>query len=1059
MNTEDLHVALQQSFSPDSNLRDPAEKLIKNLKYVQGSAVMLLQIAAEKQVQFEVRQAAAIHLKNLCKDSWDQKRSITGLILSTVDGTEQVILDDETKNHVRANVVDALLTETEKSIQDLMAESLHYIATHDYPDRWPNLLPTLLQTISQSENGTPQMLHIHNGLVALRKLCKRYEYKPKEARGPLNQIADLSFPLLLPLAQRLLEDNSLEAALTLKLILKIFWSSTQFFLPHSAGGSSFLSLSNPQIMQPWFDVLSNTLAKPLADQPATLEERNAWPWWKAKKWSARIMSRLFARYGIPAYAEKEAKVFAQYFVQHVAPLFLGPVCETLNLRPSGQFCTDRVLYFCLTFVDHAIELAPTYKMLKPHLDFILFKVCFPSVCFTKEDIVLFDEDPHEFVHKQNSPMGEFYDPRLSAITVVDNLVKHRGQDVITGLLSFLNNILQNYSNGSQSHVEKDGCLLILGSLSVTLFKKKKYSSQIEPLFVTHIFPDFQSPISYLRSRACWMVQQFHFMKLSDGGNLNTLIQSVLQALSDPALPVQIEASKALRYLIKVDGAHETLIPVLPQILEQYFRIMNEIGNDEVVLALQNIIDQFGDQIEPHAFALVSQLSNAFSSYIVTGEDDDDAAMAAAQCLECISTVLKGVCERPDLYRKLEPLILPMLKHILGNEGEYVEYLEYGFDILTFLTFFQDDITPQLWEFFPMIYIAFDRWASDYLNIMVPVIDNFIGKAPQTFLSGVAVMPTGNISYIDLIFLMVKKTVVIEKAPENEIRKALSLYMCILHNCPGQVDNYLPTIFETVLAKLGTSILDKIPLTRISIFQVIGSALHYNPQLALAELEKRGVTAQVFAQWMTDSEEMDTWLPRKITVLGLSSILLIPTSSLPSTISSAVPQLITSVTGMMEKMQQDAEIIQNDVEKSDEEKSWFNDEDDLKGYGEDEDVHNVEDEAYLDAFAHMDANDDIAKFLMGDAWGDDDDDDDDYVSPLDDIDTLIFYANALKSAFDREPVVSFSLFYTILSLPVPKKQSHIFFLSQIASTLPQETLSRYQQLATAAIEQSKRDTIS
>ena len=50
MNTEDLHVALQQSFSPDANLRDPAEKLIKGLKYVGGASLMLVQIAAEKQV-------------------------------------------------------------------------------------------------------------------------------------------------------------------------------------------------------------------------------------------------------------------------------------------------------------------------------------------------------------------------------------------------------------------------------------------------------------------------------------------------------------------------------------------------------------------------------------------------------------------------------------------------------------------------------------------------------------------------------------------------------------------------------------------------------------------------------------------------------------------------------------------------------------------------------------------------------------------------------------------------------------------------------------------------
>jgi len=50
MNTEALHVVLQQSFSPDASLRDPAERTIRNLKNIEGASVMLLQVAAEKQV-------------------------------------------------------------------------------------------------------------------------------------------------------------------------------------------------------------------------------------------------------------------------------------------------------------------------------------------------------------------------------------------------------------------------------------------------------------------------------------------------------------------------------------------------------------------------------------------------------------------------------------------------------------------------------------------------------------------------------------------------------------------------------------------------------------------------------------------------------------------------------------------------------------------------------------------------------------------------------------------------------------------------------------------------
>ena len=50
MDVEQLHVVLQQSFSPDANLRGPAEETIRNLKHVKGATTLLLQVAAEKQV-------------------------------------------------------------------------------------------------------------------------------------------------------------------------------------------------------------------------------------------------------------------------------------------------------------------------------------------------------------------------------------------------------------------------------------------------------------------------------------------------------------------------------------------------------------------------------------------------------------------------------------------------------------------------------------------------------------------------------------------------------------------------------------------------------------------------------------------------------------------------------------------------------------------------------------------------------------------------------------------------------------------------------------------------
>jgi len=295
---------------------------------------LLIQIAAEKQVQYEVRQAAAIQLKNICRECWAERVSFSGSPLAPLEEEDEnsggkekkpPIITDEDKSVVRIGITDALLNEHEKSIRDILAETIHSIAIHDYPEQWPSLLPTLLNVISLNNDPT-QALRVHNALLAMRKICKRYEYKSKELRGPLNDIVVQAFPMLLPLAQRLTlpDEHSLEAALMLKQIFKIFWSSTQFYLPLNG------PLSSPEAIDPWFAVIRIVLSKPLPEastgleprnQPTSVEERNAWPWWKVKKWAVQIMSRLFSRYGMPSYAEDEESREQAPVLRHLSEEF------------------------------------------------------------------------------------------------------------------------------------------------------------------------------------------------------------------------------------------------------------------------------------------------------------------------------------------------------------------------------------------------------------------------------------------------------------------------------------------------------------------------------------------------------------------------------------------------------------------------------------------------------------------------------------------------------------------------------------------------------------------
>ena len=74
MNEENLQALttyLQQTMSPDINLRKPAEDFLKSVEGQHGYAMLLLaMLGTERQVAMDIKLAAAIAFKNFIKRNW-----------------------------------------------------------------------------------------------------------------------------------------------------------------------------------------------------------------------------------------------------------------------------------------------------------------------------------------------------------------------------------------------------------------------------------------------------------------------------------------------------------------------------------------------------------------------------------------------------------------------------------------------------------------------------------------------------------------------------------------------------------------------------------------------------------------------------------------------------------------------------------------------------------------------------------------------------------------------------------------------------------------------------
>ncbi|GMH72752.1 hypothetical protein TrST_g12124 [Triparma strigata] len=1033
---DNLCQALSMSFSPDKTTRNSAEAALASIKGIPGACPLLLQVVSTKTIDPSMRTAASINFKNTVRSQWINKDN------------PALQVHEADKPTIKPMLVELIMVETQKNIRSVLAEALYHMSISEYPHSWPELLPSLLNNIRVGgSNG--DATRVYGSLYALRKLCKRFEYKPTpEGRAPLVQIVKEGFPLLREMLGTLLHQDGEDVGMIVKQTIKVFWSCTQFNL-------NTLTFED---LRPWFNMLHSLMAKklPAESMPQGDDEREKWVWWKVKKWTIQIMTRLYSRYGNPKATEAGLESFATQFSTTVAPTFLEAVCGTLALRSQNEFCSDRVMMLCLSFLDTAIEQKATYKLLKPHLDFLLYNVCYNVLKLKQSDIEAFENDPHEYIARQNDLMSEFVDPSMAAMQLIEDLMKYRTSTVAAPLVTFLVTILNNYTNAppqTRDHLGFDAALHILGCLQAFLKKKKNnYVDSLPGLMIQHVLPCFNSSVGFIRRRACWMTTQFFNVQL-DEASFRTLTEAVLQRLNDPSLAVQVEAGKAFRYILEVPGTENSLLPVLPKILNEYFRIMQEISNEYVVSALDVIVEKFGEHISPHAISLVENLSRSFLQYCDVDDDEEDmeAAVAATQCLECIATVLRVVQDNEALFATFEPMLCPIIVKIMDKEGELIDCLEHGIDLITFLTYFQTKFSPMLWDLFPHIFTAFHEFAFDYVGMMVTPIDNFITKDFEGFCNR---KTPDNVPYIDLVYGMSKKVLEAgDMAEEAEIRKALHLFLSIFHIASQKpeskpfVDRYVHSTNDITIAKLQEEKDKDFATTRVQCYTVIGSLLFYNAELEMGELEQRGMVEPIMKKWIEDAAEIDKYGSKKATVLGWLALLSMGSERLER--NGINPALV--VRGVIELGQSLSEDYNDRLNNN------FDDEEEDEGAmppmppdGFDDDEFEgatLDDAGDEDGDINIAGNADYQRVISGDPmmmmggfgaddWGDDDDDDD-FESPLDDVNEIVLIEDVLNRFAAAEPQK----------------------FEAIKSTLPAETLNQVAGLFAIAAEARTKATTS
>jgi hypothetical protein len=232
----------------------------------------------------------------------------------------------------------------------------------------------------------------------------------------------------------------------------------------------------------------------------------------------------------------------------------------------------------------------------------------------------------------------------------------------------------------------------------------------------------------------------------------------------------------------------------------------------------------------------------------------------------------------------------------------------------------------------------------------------------------------------------------EPTEELDIIAACRLLYSLFHNCFGKIDEVVPPIVHLICAKMSSE--QSTESTLRNIFGVIASAFHYNPVITIGTMEKLGCTEAVFKLWMSDLTRFKSLLDKKMFVLGVMSLLKIPSSNLPLSLQTHLKLVIQAA---MKVLADSIQIGKNQSEEEEEEE----DEDFEKyeqlleqgGYDSNEDAEDVPDDKYLAILRELKAEAEFNSQYMYDEDGGEE-----YSSMLDEVDEVAFFLQTLQGMY-------------------------------------------------------------
>ncbi|KAF9481128.1 ARM repeat-containing protein [Pholiota conissans] len=1026
------------TYNPDPNVRKAAELQIRKIGNEEGMITAILQIIAADSIDIATRQACSVWLKN---------RIHTSYSIETSRRPDQVVISPAEREAIRVNILPLIATAPSNSIALQLANILKSVVAYDFPSKWPTLVAEI-QRLLLSNN----IREVHAGCVATLEAVRAFRFRQKNDVLPA-MIAEI-FPTLVKIAGSMIQQPitaSQDIPSMLHLILKAYRTTIVINLSkHQQSAESLV---------PWGQLLFAVvnLRLPKEAVPEDVEEREKCEWWKAKKWAYAVLGRLFHRYGnpsqMPSTLQLEYIDFAKHFVTAFAPEILNIYFRQVELFVSNQeWLSSKCQYQIFQFFTECVKPKSTWVQLKPHFDSLVSSFVFPQLSFNQSRRELWDSDPIDYVRVSVDEYETFTTPVAAATTFLLSLAGNRTKVTFLPILGFINTILRE----RRAPEERFGALNMTAALGRQIMKHPDVKGNMEQFMLQFVSPELESPEPYLRAISLEILGTVtkHGLQWSSEEVLSKHFQATYRALDDEAFPVKVQAALALtEMIIAHESVRTSVAPQVGKVIQDLLKMSDEADLDILNNSMEVMVDQFQTELLPVAAMLTARLcesymrlarESAIHEHIEENTDldsllqdvDDDKTFAAMGVAKTISTIISSIDSSPEILSQIQEIVIPIIVFTLENR--LLDLFDNMYELVDSLTYKLRAISPSMWPVLELTYMLFKHEAVDFLEEMLPSLDNFLSYGSDV----IKTRPDYKKMFVDIY----TNSITNEQLGENDRVNGSKLAESILLNLRGAIDDHLQSIISTALGLIEKT---ETPALRLANLEVLVNTVLYNPTAALhlMEVYKPGMARAFFDQWFVAINN-ESRLPRvhdkKLSLLALCALMEMTPESVPESLRDGWPGIVGGALKIFKSLPKAIEgaLYRKRLEQMLQEESDSDEEvdDQILNLGaDDEDVWD-EDSAYMEMLAR-----EGARLREKSENATNEEDEDDESDDEDDIDEELGYISPLENV---NPYTSFKQALTTFQMQnVPSYQAATTALDVEAQTLLMEVMRIAEQDST------------